>query len=77
MDKEQENKTEDATTVPLYPEPTKGALADDHSNYGKDVDFAGGDPDAHNKLYFIGFLLLMGFLFVVAVKSLSGGSFIF
>lgn len=77
MDKEQENKTEDTTTVPLYPEPTKGSLADDHSSYGQDVKFAGGDLDSHNKLYFIGFIMLMGFLFIVAVKLLSGGSFVF
>jgi len=77
MDKEQENKTEDTTTVPLYPEPTKGSLADDHSNYGKDVKFAGGDPDKHVHLYFFGFILLMCFLFIVAVQAVSGVRFIF
>lgn len=77
MNEELENKTEENTTVPLYPEPTKGALTDDHSNYGKNVEFAGGDPDKNNKAYFFIFVLMMCFLFAIAVSSLSGESFLF
>lgn len=77
MDEEQQNKTEENTTVPLYPEPTRGALADDHSAYGKPVKFAGGDPDKHNKLYLIIFMIVLGILFSMAITSLSGEKFLF
>lgn len=77
MDDEQQNKIEENTTVPLYPEPTRGALADDHSQYAKPVEFAGGDPDKHNKFYFIAFLIIMGILFSIAITSLSGSEFLF
>ncbi len=77
MNEEQENKTEQNTTVPLYPEPTRGNLADDHSQYAKPIKFAGGDPDKHNKLYFILFLIVMGVLFSMAITSLSGDKFLF
>ena len=77
MDKELENKTEEKTTGPVYPEPTKGSLADDHSDYGKDIEFAGGDPDKYNYIYFFMFILFMCFLFILAVKSVGGARFIF
>ena len=72
MDKEQENKTDENTTVPLYPEPTRGNLADDHSSYGKQVKFAGGDPDKNNTAYFVAFVIVMCLLFGFAVKSFVG-----
>lgn len=72
MDKEQENKIEENTTVPLYPEPTKGGLADDHSAYGAPKQWAGGDPDKHNMAYFVAFVIFMCILFSIAVKSFTG-----
>ena len=74
MDKEQ---TDDNTTEPLYPEPTKGSLSEDHSQYGKPGQWAGGDPDKNLQKYFIAFMVIMGILFIMAVKSLSSGSFFF
>ncbi|MBA3758474.1 hypothetical protein H0X10_02490 [Candidatus Saccharibacteria bacterium] len=73
MDKEEDNKT----TEPVYPEPLKGPLSDDHSNYGAPKQWAGGNPDKNMRYYFVGFLVVIGLLFVVAVKSLSGADFFF
>lgn len=73
MDKEEENKT----TEPVYPEATRGSLSDDHTSYGAQKQWAGGDPDKSNKAYFVGFIILMGLLFIFAVNTFSGGGFFF
>ena len=73
MDKEEADKA----VKPLYPTPVKGPLSDDHSDYGAPKQWAGGDPDKYTRYYFIGFLVFMVLLFIVAVKSLSGASFFF
>ena len=91
MDKEEHNKTTeekqfaaelsqsedegDLGESSVYPTPTKGTLSEDHSAYGAPKQWAGGDPDKNTKAYFIAFLIVMGILFIFAVKSLSGGNF--
>jgi hypothetical protein len=76
MDKEEENKT---TTPPepqpIYPTATKGSLSDDHSQYGTEKTFAGGDLDKDMGKYFVAFVIVMGLLFIMAVKSFIGEFF--
>lgn len=73
MDKEEDNKT----TGSIYPDATRGSFSDDHSNYGATKKWAGGDPDKNNKTYFVLFIILMGILFIFAVRSISGADFFF
>ena len=77
MDKTEENKTTEQEVQPVYPEATKGSLSDDHSTYAAPKQWAGGDPDTSMRAYFIAFMLVMGVLFILAVKSLAGSKFIF
>lgn len=77
MDKTEDNKTVDSEVQPVYPTATKGSLSDDHSTYAVQQEFAGEDPDKHMGAYFIAFMVVIGILFIFAVKSLGGGGFFF
>jgi hypothetical protein len=76
MNKEEDNNTTvPPEPQPIYPTAIKGSLSDDHSQYGLEKTFAGGDPDKNMGKYFVGFLIFMGLLFILAVKSFAGRFF--
>ena len=77
MDKEEANKTTDGVRQPVYPEPTRGSLSDSHTNYAVQKKWAGGDPDKNMHAYFIGAMIIFGVLFILAIKSITGTTFIF
>lgn len=77
MDITEQNKTPSAENQPVYPEVTKGTFSDDHTTYATQQRFAGEDPDKHMGAYFVVFMIVIGLLFIFAVKLLGGGDFFF
>lgn len=77
MDKEEANKTTVSDVQSVYPQPTRGNFSAERTNYAKKKRWAGGDPDNSMRGFMIIFMIVIGLLFVMAVKSLSGGVFSF
>lgn len=72
MDKEEANKTTAGDVQSVYPQPTRGNFSTERTNYAKKKRWAGGDPDNSMRGFMIIFMIIIGALFVMAVKSLSG-----
>lgn len=72
MNKEEANKTTAGDVQSVYPQPTRGNFSADRTNYAKKKQWAGGDPDNSMRGFLIIFMIVIGMLFVFAVKSLSG-----